>query len=84
LVIKSLFVPDYALQGQTIPVHVIWEEIECKALRVEFSPELSFNVAYNAKELSHHKDSFVVEGLQNSGYLAFLLDSKSLPECEKN
>lgn len=48
MVIKSVFFPDYALQGQKIPAHAMWEDDKFKIIRVEFPEGLDLESVYNA------------------------------------
>jgi hypothetical protein len=85
--LKSAFVPPYALQGQEFSCHLTWgESLPLQRLELLLGADLEVVHLYNVKEFAPAKDqgptTVVVTSVQEPGYLGFVLKSKVLPTAE--
>jgi len=84
--VKSFFVPKTALQGEEIPLHAIWEEIDYHGIRIDLSSFLQLKEIYNIVERNMKKEhqSFLIKKLEVDGYLGMVFQSKQLEKARQN
>lgn len=75
--VKSLFVPNYALQGEDVPAHIIWESLDYDHIRIQLFPYLFVNDVFNAK-YEFDKDTHIVtiKEVEMEGYVGLVFGSK--------
>ncbi|MCK4730908.1 MAG: hypothetical protein KAT65_00490 [Methanophagales archaeon] len=84
--IESIFLPDEGLQGEDIPSHIIWKDMNYNLIRIIFPPILRLKEIYNVSEDQWvmNKNTLTVKGVEVDGYLGLLFESlRSDEEKEK-
>ena len=84
--IESIFLPDEGLQGEDIPSHIIWKDMNYSNIRINFPPILRLKEIYNVNEDKWviNKNTLIVKGVEVDGYLGLLFESlRSDEEKEK-
>jgi hypothetical protein len=78
--IKSLFVPSYAIQGEDIPAHILWDSLEYKAIKIQLPEVIKLKEIYNVyKEMLDISDKeVIVKGVEMDGYLGMLFSTRKL------
>lgn len=84
--VTSFFVPKTALQGEEIPAHAIWKEIDYHGIRIDLSSFLQLKEIYNVvkRDMKKEKQSFLVKKLEVDGYLGMILETKQLEKPRQN
>lgn len=84
--VKSFFVPKTALQGEEIPVHVIWEKIEFHRIRIALSSFLELKEVYNVakKNIKKEQQSVIIKQPEVDGYLGMIFQSKQLEKVRQD
>jgi len=84
--VRSFFVPKTALQGEELPVHVIWEEIEFHRIRIDLSSFLELKEVYNVakKNIKKEQQSVIIKKLEVDGYLGMIFQSKQLERVRQD
>ena len=76
--IKSLFVPDYALQGEDVPLHVIWDALELDHIEIALFPGFSVKEIFNAEyECSEDSKRVIIRKIEMDGYVGGIFGSKT-------
>lgn len=79
LPIQSLFVPSYALQGEDIPAHIIWSNLNFEYIRIELPEILATTELYNIQEemVETHGRTLIIRktAIEVDGYLGMLFSS---------
>lgn len=79
LQIKSIFVPDYALQGQNVPTHVTWESLSVEKVEINFPLSLQLKEVYNTDSYEVSEGGVInIHEVDSKGYLGLLFTSKIL------
>jgi len=82
LPIKSLFVPPYAMQGEDILAHILWESLEHQLIRIELPDAMKLEELHNVREgmfeVSNRK--VTINQVEIDGYLGMLLSTCKLEE----
>jgi len=85
--IKSLFVPPYAIQGEEIPAHIIWDSLDYSLIKIEIpSDVIKLKEIYNVKdEMIDISDNLIkIRKVEVEGYLGMLFSTTKLKECSKS
>jgi len=84
LTVKSLFIPSYALQGEDIPGHIIWDEINFGYIKIELPETILKKQLYNVrKEMVETAGNAVIirnKAIEVDGYLGMLFSSKKIED----
>lgn len=80
--VKSSFFPKEALQGQDLPSHVLWSEIEFDLIRIAHSKNIAFKEAYNVSsdDIKIEECLVTIKRVEVNGYLGIVFSSKILSE----
>jgi len=83
--IKSSFFPKEALQGQDIPSHVLWKDMDFDCIRINHSKNMLFKEVYNASKPNFvvHETSVIINKIDVEGYLGIIFSSKYLPSKDQ-
>lgn len=84
--IESIFLPDEGLQGEDIPSHIIWKDMNYSDIRLVIPPILRLKEIYNVNEDQWvmNQNTLTVKGVEVDGYLGLLFESiRSDEEKEK-
>ncbi len=77
MVIKSVFLPDNALQGEDIPTFVLWNDVDYDHIIVKkhkcCTLKEIYNVAENAYEIFDNQ--IIINSVEVEGYLGFVFES---------
>lgn len=77
--LKSLFLPNEALQGQDIPSHILWDEsVEYGKIVVEFPEEVKLKEVFNVKEYSLEDDILTIKSLDSDGYVGLVFGAPAV------
>jgi hypothetical protein len=80
LTVKSLFIPPYALQGEDIPGHIIWDKLNFRSIRIELPETMLKNELFNVREemIETAGNTVIVrnEAIEVDGYLGMLFSSR--------
>lgn len=75
--IKSVFLPDNALQGEDIPTFILWKDIDYDQIIVKkhncSTLKEIYNVAENAYEISNNQ--ILINSVEVEGYLGLVFES---------
>ena len=84
--VKSFFVPKNALQGEDIPLHVIWKGIDYHAIRIDLSSFLQLKEIYNVakRNMKRENQSLLIKKLEVDGYLGMIFQSKQLEKARQD
>lgn len=84
--VKSFFVPKTALQGEEVPVHIIWEEIKYHHIRIDLCSFLELKEIYNVAKRNIKKEhqSIIIKKLEVEGYLGMVFQSKQLEKARED
>lgn len=75
--VVSIFLPDEGLQGEDIPSHIIWRNMNYRNIRINLPPFLKLKEIYNVNEDQYEiiqNDLFVNE-VEVDGFLGLLFES---------
>jgi len=80
--VKSLFTPEYALQGEDIPAHIIWQSLDYDHIRIQLFPYLFVKDVFNAK-YEYDKDShtITIKEVEMEGYIGLVFGSKTIEDA---
>ena len=80
MAVKSLFIPPYALQGEDIPGHIIWDKLNFRFIRIELPETMLKNEFFNVREemIETVGNTVIVrnEAIEVDGYLGMLFSSR--------
>lgn len=80
MAVKSLFIPPYALQGEDIPGHIIWDKINFRFIKIELPETMLKNELFNVREemIETVGNTIIVrnEAVEVDGYLGMLFSSR--------
>lgn len=84
--VKSFFFPKIALQGEEVPLHAIWKEIEYDIIRIDLSPFLQLKEVFNVAkaDMKREQHCIMIKKLKVDGYLGILLESKQLEKPKQS
>lgn len=84
--VKSFFVPKIALQGEDIPLHAIWEEIDYHGIRIDRCPFLELKEIYNVakRNMKEERQSILIKKPKVDGYLGIVFQSKQLEKSRQD
>lgn len=80
--IKSLFVPPYAMQGEEIPAHILWESLEHQLIRIDLPEAVKLKELYNVREemFEVSNNRVTIKQVEVDGYLGMLFSTRKLKE----
>jgi hypothetical protein len=81
--IKSIYAPGYSLQGEDLPVHILWSGKADVAVIVEIPKELELKRIHNAASIPGNRlvsGELKISRFEVPGYLGLVLTSKRLKE----
>nr|WP_321497741.1 hypothetical protein [uncultured Methanolobus sp.] len=85
--VKSSFLPKEGLQGESIPSHITWENLDYDTLLLNYPSFLFINEIYNASNLrdfdTNHALEISNEDVDVDGYLGLLFKSTRSQDDEK-
>ena len=75
--IESIFLPDEGLQGEDIPSHIIWKDMNYSDIRIIIPPILRIKEIYNVNEDQWviNQNTINIKGVEVDGYLGLLFES---------
>jgi hypothetical protein len=79
---KSIYLPTEGLQGEDIPSHILWEDIDFKSIQISFRPPLKLKEIYNSKSKHEQDNNLIVQKVEYEGYLGLLFESSKISELE--
>lgn len=80
--IKSLFVPKYALQGEDVPAHIMWESIDYDHIRIQLFPYLFVKDVFNARyEYDKDSNTITIRDVEMEGYIGLVFGSKTIEDA---
>ena len=82
--IKSIFLPNDGLQGEKIPSHILWDDIEADSIVISFQSPLIFKEGYNATEWDLTDNKLTVQNIEVNGYLGLVFESEKTVDLEKS
>lgn len=86
MTIESIFLPDEGLQGEDIPSHIIWKNMNYSDIMINLPPILRLKEIYNVNEDQWvmNQNTLTVKDVEVDGYLGLLFESiRSDEEKEK-
>ena len=80
--LKSLFLPKEALQGEDIPSHIIWDDIDYSQIQVKLPPTVKVKEVYNVREGEWEflESVLSIKSPEVEGYVGLLFSSIKCPE----
>lgn len=80
--VKSYFFPKEALQGEDLPSHIIWSDLEFDCIRINHSRAFTLKEVYNVsdKDISTKEGLIQIDKVVVDGYLGIVFSSRILPE----
>ena len=72
--IKSVYVPDYCLEGSDLPAHILWDKNVKLKIRVHHGKQFDVKNVFNVglDQLKAEEGCIKLEGFEMNGYVAFL------------
>ncbi len=80
--LTSLYLPTEGLQGEEIPSHVTWENMDFESIKISFQAPLKFKEVYNTEHPEIHDDCIIVKNVEMEGYLGLIFESSKTPAIE--
>lgn len=82
MTIKSLFVPPYAMQGEEIPAHILWESLDYDLIKIVLPDVVKLKAVFNVGEkMFNISDRTVtINEVEVEGYLGMLFSTDKLKE----
>ena len=82
MTIKSSFFPNQALQGQDIPSHVTWDDLNYDRIVIMVFDELELFEIYNVNESDYNikNNEITINKVETEGYLGVVFSTKTLKE----
>lgn len=80
--IKSSFFPKEALQGEDLPAHVIWSDLEYDFIKIELSDSIRFKEGYNVSSdsIEISENLVIIKNVEVDGYLGLVFSSEILSD----
>lgn len=80
--IKSLFVPSYAIQGEDIPAHILWDSLSYQSIKIQLPETIKLKELYNVEEsmFSISDKEILIKEVAVGGYLGMLFSTSKLKE----
>lgn len=84
LPVKSLFVPSYALQGEDVPAHITWCDLNFEYIRIDLPEILAATELYNVQEemVETRRGTLIIRktAIEVDGYLGILFSSRRIEQ----
>jgi hypothetical protein len=78
----SIYLPKEGLQGENIPSHILWENIQVDHIQISFSLPLKLENVFNAKSFESQNDSVIIKKMELDGYVGLSFKSVKMHEIE--
>ena len=79
---KSIYLPSEGLQGEDIPSHIIWEDMDFESIRISFRSPLKFKEVYNSESENVRDECLIVQKVEWEGYLGLVFESSKTSPLE--
>ena len=76
------YLPDEGLQGETIPSHILWDNMEVKFVQVSFGHPLKLKEVFNAESWEGRDNGVVISKLEVEGYVGLSFESSKVSDLE--
>ena len=72
--VKSVYVPDYCLEGTDLPAHILWDNDVKLKIRIKLESQLEVKSIFNvSKDNIRTSDNYIeIDGFEVNGYVAFI------------
>lgn len=85
-IVKSLYLPEYCLDGTDLPAHIIWHNNSVSSVRITFDKEISVKNVFNVTSedsIESGEGYIIVRNFAVDGYLGILFTPKLQENASK-
>ena len=73
----SSYLPDEALQGQDVPSHIIWEDVDFDLIEIVLYPDIQLKEIYNLKKENYkiEDNKIIINNKKQKGYIGIVYNT---------
>jgi len=78
----SIYLPNEGLQGEDIPSHILWENVNVESVQISFLSPLKFKEIFNVESWEIYDNDIIVKKVELDGYVGLLFESNKVSDLE--
>jgi len=79
---RLIYLPKEGLQGENIPSHVLWQNMQVKSVEVTYQPPLKPDQIFNARHWEVKNHNLIIKELELDGYIGLSFQSSKVADLE--